>query len=83
MLRLPVYSLTARGKRCVGVEYVQDGQPKKAFAGSEVIVCLGALESPHLLLNSGIGRYAAVGSVSACLRWWTCPAWARTSTTMC
>lgn len=45
-------------QRCVGVEYVQDGQTKKGFAGREVIVCLGALESPHLLLNSGIGSPA-------------------------
>jgi len=46
----------AAGKRCTGVEYVQDGQLKQAFAGREVVVCLGALESPHLLLNSGIGN---------------------------
>ena len=42
-------------ERVIGVEYVQDGQIKKAFAELEVIVCNGALESPHLLLNSGIG----------------------------
>ena len=42
-------------ERVIGVEYVQDGQVKKAFAELEVIVCNGALESPHLLLNSGIG----------------------------
>jgi choline dehydrogenase len=48
--------LLFEGKRCVGVEYVQEGQLKTARAGTEVIVCLGALESPHLLLNSGIGN---------------------------
>ena len=42
-------------KRCVGVEYVEGQQTKKVFANKEVIVCLGAIESPHLLLNSGIG----------------------------
>jgi choline dehydrogenase len=42
-------------ERVIGVEYVQDGQTKKAFADLEVVVCLGAIESPHLLLNSGIG----------------------------
>jgi choline dehydrogenase len=47
--------LIFEGKRCVGVEYVQDGQFKKAYANTEVIVALGALESPHLLLNSGVG----------------------------
>ena len=44
-----------RRERVIGVEYVQGGQFKKAFAELEVISCLGALESPHLLLNSGIG----------------------------
>lgn len=48
-------------KRCIGVEYMQDDQPKKALARGEVIVCLGALESPHLLLNSGIGPSAQLG----------------------
>ncbi len=43
------------GKRCVGVEYMQDGKLKTAHAKCEVVVALGALESPHLLLNSGIG----------------------------
>jgi len=43
------------GTRCTGVEYVQDDQTQQAQAGSEVIVCLGALESPKLLMLSGIG----------------------------
>ena len=50
--------LLFEGKRCVGVEYVQNGQLKTVHANQEVIVCLGALESPHLLLNSGIGPAA-------------------------
>src|SRR4051812_27548264 len=41
--------------RCVGVEYVNDGQLTTARATREVIVCGGAIESPHLLLCSGIG----------------------------
>jgi choline dehydrogenase len=44
-----------RRQRCIGVEYVQGGQTKKVMANREVIVCLGAMESPHILLNSGIG----------------------------
>ena len=50
--------LLFKDKRCVGVEYVQNGQKKTVYANNEVIVCLGALESPHLLLNSGIGPAA-------------------------
>jgi choline dehydrogenase len=44
-----------RRERVIGVEYVQDGVVKKDFAELEVILCAGAIESPHLLLNSGIG----------------------------
>jgi choline dehydrogenase len=47
--------LLFKGRRCVGVEYVQNGQLKTVYANHEVIVSLGALESPHLLLNSGVG----------------------------
>ena len=37
------------------VEFMQNGELKSERASKEVIVCSGALESPHLLLNSGIG----------------------------
>jgi choline dehydrogenase len=48
-------SLLFEGARCIGVEYFKDGVLKTAHASREVIVCSGAMESPHLLLNSGIG----------------------------
>ena len=47
--------LLFEGNRCVGVEYVQDGETKTARATREVIVCGGAIESPKLLMLSGIG----------------------------
>lgn len=47
-----------RRQRVIGVEYVQDGQVKRAFADLEIVICSGALESPHVLLNSGIGPAA-------------------------
>lgn len=47
--------LLFEGNRCVGVEYVQDGETKTARASREVIVCGGAIESPKLLMLSGIG----------------------------
>jgi choline dehydrogenase len=46
------------GKRCTGVEYIQNGEKKTANATGEVIVCCGAIESPHLLQLSGIGNPA-------------------------
>lgn len=44
------------GKRCIGVEYSQYGEIKRANATCEVIVCAGAIESPKLLMLSGIGH---------------------------
>jgi choline dehydrogenase len=41
--------------RCRGVEYVKDGKTRQVSARAEVVLCAGALESPHLLLNSGVG----------------------------
>lgn len=43
-------------KRCIGVEYSQNGEIKTATADREVVVCAGAMESPKLLLLSGIGH---------------------------
>ncbi len=59
-LTLSTNSQTTRllfsGKRCKGVEYRQNGEIKTAYANYEAIVCAGALESPKLLLLSGIGN---------------------------
>lgn len=43
------------GKSAVGVEFVQDGQVKQLKASREVLLSSGALQSPKLLLLSGIG----------------------------
>lgn len=51
------------GKRAVGVEYVQAGETKQAFADVEVIVCGGAVNSPQLLMCSGIGPAAHLAEV--------------------
>lgn len=48
--------LLFEGTRCVGVEYSQNGQLKTARATKEVVVAGGAIESPHLLQLSGIGK---------------------------
>jgi len=47
--------LLFNGRRYIGVEYTQDGNLKQAHATTEVIVSGGTLESPKLLLLSGIG----------------------------
>jgi choline dehydrogenase len=43
-------------KRAVGVAYIQNGQTREARAGREVILAAGAVQSPHILELSGIGR---------------------------
>ncbi len=43
------------GQRAVGVEYVRNGQTLRAMAGREVIVSGGSVNSPQLLMLSGVG----------------------------
>jgi choline dehydrogenase len=43
------------GRRAVGVEFVQGGSPRLALASREVILSGGAVNSPQLLLLSGVG----------------------------
>ncbi len=47
--------LIREGRRVVGVAYLQDGQLKHVRAEREVVVCAGAVDSPRLLMLSGIG----------------------------
>jgi choline dehydrogenase len=49
-----VRRLVVAGDRCTGVEYEHHGRLEELLAG-EVIVCAGAIDSPALLLRSGIG----------------------------
>lgn len=46
------------GRRAVGVEYRHAGVTKQAGAAREVLVCSGALQSPQLLMLSGVGPQA-------------------------
>jgi choline dehydrogenase len=55
LLRAAARRLLFEGNRCVGVEYVQDGKVHQEHAAHEVIVCGGVMESPRLLMLSGIG----------------------------
>jgi len=47
--------LVFEGKRCSGVKYRQAGAAKTVRAAREVILCGGAVNSPHLLQISGVG----------------------------
>jgi choline dehydrogenase-like flavoprotein len=46
------------GKRAVGVEYRQGGELKQLLCQREVLLCAGALQSPQILMLSGIGPQA-------------------------
>ncbi|HTS53665.1 MAG TPA: GMC family oxidoreductase N-terminal domain-containing protein [Burkholderiales bacterium] len=57
MLKTQVLRLVVEQRRTVGVEIVTGGErtPRVLRADREVIVCSGAIGSPKLLLQSGIG----------------------------
>jgi choline dehydrogenase len=43
------------GTRCVGADVISHGYPRTVWADAEVIVSAGAVDSPRLLMLSGIG----------------------------
>ncbi|XP_077588368.1 choline dehydrogenase, mitochondrial [Stigmatopora nigra] len=59
-LKAEVRCLTTKilfdGNRAVGVEYIQKGEKKQVFADKEVILSGGAINSPQLLMLSGVGN---------------------------
>jgi 4-pyridoxate dehydrogenase len=44
------------GSRAVGVEYLKDGEKHSVEASREVILCGGSINSPQVLMLSGIGE---------------------------
>jgi choline dehydrogenase-like flavoprotein len=54
--------LRCEGRRVLGVEYVQAGEPRYAPADREVILCAGAVNSPQLLQLSGIGSASTLAA---------------------
>jgi choline dehydrogenase len=51
-----VTRLTFVGNRATGVEVVHDGKMHSVAATSEIVVSLGAINTPKLLMQSGIGN---------------------------
>ena len=51
------------GRRATGVEYWQGGTRQQVMARAEVLLCAGALQSPQLLMLSGIGPGAHLQSM--------------------
>ena len=50
-----VARLIVEGTRIAGVEYVRDGRREQVRAQREVLLCAGVIDSPKLLMLSGIG----------------------------
>ncbi|MCB0171223.1 MAG: GMC family oxidoreductase N-terminal domain-containing protein [Anaerolineae bacterium] len=57
-----VTKIIIEGETAVGVEYVQDGQVKQVRTEGEIILSGGTLNSPKLLMLSGIGPAAHLQS---------------------
>lgn len=57
-----VLRLLWEGRRVVGVEYRQGGAVRRVHCRREVILSAGAINSPHLLLLSGVGPGAELAA---------------------
>ena len=55
LTRTDVRRLILKGQRCTGVELARDGQLRRIRATREVVLSAGAIGSPKLLLQSGVG----------------------------
>jgi choline dehydrogenase len=58
-----VSRLTMQGKRVSGVEVHYNGDILRIEAGHEVVLSLGAINTPKVLMQSGIGDQAQLGRV--------------------
>lgn len=47
--------LVFQGRRAIGVEVMHDGRSMVIGAGAEVVLSLGAIQTPKVLMHSGIG----------------------------
>ncbi len=64
LLNAQVLRVVVQGRRAVGVQLAHDGTSRLVQAEREVVLCSGAIGSPKLLLQSGIGpadHLSAVG----------------------
>src|SRR5580700_4922822 len=62
LLNANVLKLNFKGTRCVGVKLMTEGAVKDISAEKEVILAAGAINSPKLLMLSGVGEAKALRS---------------------
>src|ERR1700745_4224714 len=63
LLNTNVVKLNFKGTRCVGVRIMTDGAIKDIAADKEVILAAGSINSPKLLMLSGVGEAKALHSL--------------------
>jgi choline dehydrogenase len=63
LLNTKVVKLNFNGTRCVGVKLMTDGEVKDIAADREVILAAGTINSPKLLMLSGVGEAKALRSL--------------------
>src|SRR5260370_714638 len=63
MLNTDVMKLNFKGTRCVGVKLMTDGEVKDIAADKEVVLAAGAVNSPKLMMLSGVGEAKALRSL--------------------
>ena len=63
LLNTAVVKLNFKGTRCVGVKIINDGAVTDVAADKEVVLTAGAINSPKLLMLSGVGEAKALSSV--------------------
>ncbi|WP_018412164.1 GMC family oxidoreductase [Methyloversatilis thermotolerans] len=51
----PVTRVLVENGRCIGVEYLHAGKPRTVRADREVVLSAGAIDTPRILMLSGIG----------------------------
>ena len=62
LLNTNVVKLNFKGTRCLGVKLMTDGAVKDIAADKEVILAAGTINSPKLLMLSGVGEAKALRS---------------------
>ena len=63
MIHTRVSRLTLKGSRVTGVEILRGGKLSRVGASCEVVLSLGAIETPRVLMQSGIGDQDHLASV--------------------
>lgn len=50
-----LFDTQGNSQRCIGVEVERNGNTQRAMVSKEVVLCAGAIGTPHLLQLSGVG----------------------------